>query len=84
MKGGQPSGILQMLKHEKLAAVASCGVEKAPCYLRPAKAARHVDVSRALLYGWIGDGLVKSHRVGGIRLVCIQSLEAFVASHSAK
>ena len=72
-----------MLKHEKEAAAAASNTETPQNYLRPAKAAQRVDISRALLYDWLSDGRVKSHRIGGVRLVSIASLEAFISSHAA-
>lgn len=50
-----------------------------PKFMKPSDAAKHVGLGRTTLYEMMNAGLIKSHRVRGARLICRESLEAFIA-----
>lgn len=74
-----------MLKHEKPHAVAASDAavttEITPRWLRPDAAARYAGLSRARLYEELSSGRLKSHRVGGCRLIDRLVLDAFIEGH---
>lgn len=70
-----------MLKHEKTEALADTERALPRRYARPAPAADLVGFSRSFLYELLSKGAVKSHRVGCVRLVDLQSLHEFIAGH---
>ena len=47
--------------------------------MRPKEAARTYGVSRTLLYEWMKCGRLKSIRIGGARLIPVESLEALIS-----
>lgn len=52
-----------------------------PRWLRPEAAAHYAGLSRARLYEELSSGRLKSHRVGGCRLIDRLVLDAFIESH---
>lgn len=53
-----------------------------PRWLRPAEAARYCGLSRARLYAEISSGRLRTHRVGGCRLIDRAVLDAFIEARA--
>jgi excisionase family DNA binding protein len=53
-------------------------------YLRPAEAAEYARVNRATIYRWINENFIKSHRVGGVRLILISDIENMIEKQLEK
>lgn len=74
-----------MLKIEKAHAMADAQSAVTqnlqPRWLRPEAAAHYAGLSRARLYEELSSGRLKSHRVGGCRLIDRLVLDAFIESH---
>ncbi len=73
-----------MTAHEKQAAKSSaCQIDIVPQWLRPLPAAKYASMCRARLYQAISAGKLKSHLVGGCRLIHREELDRFIAGHPA-
>ncbi len=77
-----------MLNHEKQKALAASQVTATataivPRWLRPAAAAKYAGMSRARFYELLSAGDIRSHRVGGCRLIDREALDAFILSRAA-
>jgi len=53
-------------------------------YLRPAEAAEYARVNRATIYRWMNENLIKSHRVGGVRLILISDIDNMIEKQLEK
>ena len=47
--------------------------------MRPKQAAASYNVGRTTLYGWMKSGKLASARIGGVRLISVDALEALLA-----
>jgi len=69
---------------EKQSALAeSKNTDFVPRFLRPAGAARYSSTSRAWLYPAISSGKLKTHLIGGCRLIDRFELDRFILAHSS-
>ena len=77
-----------MLRIEKAHALADAQAAAStlvtlPRFMKPLDAAKHVGLGRTTLYEMMNAGQINSHRVRGARLICRESLEAFIAAQSS-
>ena len=72
-----------MISIEKFQAVTGATAAVEARFLRPEPASRYISVSRATFYNLLNAGKLKSHRIGGARLIDREELDRFVLSHSS-
>jgi hypothetical protein len=68
-----------MIKSEFKTHIAATGPLKDMRYLKPSQVPRVYPISRTRLYELLNQGHVKSVKLGGARLVSVDSIEAFLA-----
>ena len=68
-----------MIKTEFKTHIAATGPLKDMRYLKPSQVPRVYPISHARLYELLNQGHIKSFKLGGARLIPIDSIEAFLA-----
>ena len=73
-----------MIATEKAAALSAAQTETIqPRWMKVATAVRYSGISRSSLYELLNSGKIRSHRIGGSRLIDRESLDAFISSQPA-
>lgn len=75
-----------MLAIEKTTILSSSTANQSlpPQWLRPAAGARYASISRGKFYQELTRGNIKSHLVGGCRLINRDELDRFISGHPAQ
>ena len=80
--GFPPQRQITMLAIEKNTILSSAASQSVnPQWLRPAPAAVYSGMSRGKVYQELASGKLKSHLVGGCRLINRDELDRFIAGH---
>ncbi|HWB04273.1 MAG TPA: helix-turn-helix domain-containing protein [Verrucomicrobiales bacterium] len=78
-----------MLRHEKQTAIAAAtsaathAPQLPPRFLKVASAVPYCGLGRSTLYELLSEGKIKSHRIGGARVIDRESLDAYITSQPA-
>ena len=76
-----------MIHSEKVSALTEANstspASLAPRYIKISTAVTYTAISRSVIYELLNAGKIKSHKVGGARVIDRESLDAFISSQPA-